>query len=62
MKSITIPDQIVPYAVERCNTPTHSHRKEEIYSYDQLPLALNANQVAAVLGISRAGALCGGRL
>ena len=25
-------------------------------SFDQLPLALNANQVAAVLGISRAGA------
>ena len=31
--------------------------QEAVYnSYDQLPLSLNANQVAAVLGISRAGA------
>ena len=56
MKSITIPNQMIPHAVERCNTSVSVHRKEEIISYDQLPLALNANQVAAVLGISRAGA------
>ena len=32
-------------------------KQEAVFnSYDQLPLALNANQVAAVLGISRAGA------
>ncbi len=56
MKSITIPNQMIPHAVERCNTSVSARRKEEIISYDQLPLALNANQVAAVLGISRAGA------
>ena len=32
-------------------------KQETVFSsYDQLPLALNADQVAAVLGISRAGA------
>ena len=30
--------------------------KQVISAYDQLPVALNANQVAAALGISRAGA------
>ena len=56
MKSITIPDQEIPYAFERRETPRHTKRSETVCSYDQLPVALNANQVAAVLGISRAGA------
>ena len=56
MKPITIPDQNIPYAYERSETPIRSKQKERISSYDQLPVALNANQVAAVLGISRAGA------
>lgn len=56
MKSIMIPDQKIPYAMERRETPIFAKQKEQISSYDQLPVALNANQVAAVLGISRAGA------
>lgn len=56
MKSITIPDQAIPYAFERRETPIRTKSKETICSYDQLPVALNADQVAAVLGISRAGA------
>ena len=56
MKSITIPDQTIPYAYERRDTSMRTKRKESISSYDQLPVALNADQVAAVLGISRAGA------
>ena len=53
MKSITIPDQAIPYAFERRETPIRTKSKETICSYDQLPVALNADQVAAVLGISR---------
>ena len=56
MKSITIPEQAIPYAFERRETPMRTKRKESVSSYDQLPVALNADQVAAVLGISRAGA------
>ena len=56
MKSITIPDQAIPYAFERRETPSRAKKKETVFSYDQLPVALNADQVAAVLGISRAGA------
>ena len=56
MNSIMIPDQKIPYAMERRETPIFAKQKEQISSYDQLPVALNANQVAAVLGISRAGA------
>ena len=56
MKQITIPDQNIPYAYERRETPIRSKQKERISSYDQLPVALNASQVAAVLGISCAGA------
>ena len=56
MKTIMIPDQKIPYAMERRETPMFANQKEQISSYDQLPVALNANQVAAVLGISRAGA------
>ena len=56
MKTIKIPDQEIPYAMERRETPIFAKQKEQISSYDQLPVALNANQVAAVLGISRAGA------
>ena len=56
MKQITTPDQNIPYAYERSETPIRSKQKERISSYDQLPVALNASQVAAVLGISRAGA------
>ena len=56
MKSITILDQATPYAFERRETPIRTKSKETICSYDQLPVALNADQVAAVLGISRAGA------
>ena len=56
MKSIMIPDQTIPYAYERREKPVHTKNKETVCSYDQLPVALNADQVAAVLGISRAGA------
>ena len=56
MKSITIPDQTIPYDYERREKPVHTKNKETVCSYDQLPVALNADQVAAVLGISRAGA------
>jgi predicted DNA-binding transcriptional regulator AlpA len=56
MKSITIKEKEIPYAFERREMPAHSNRKKEISSYDQLPVSLNADQVAAVLGISRAGA------
>ena len=56
MKQIQISDQAIPYAFERRETPIRTRRKESVSSYDQLPVALNADQVAAVLGISRAGA------
>ena len=56
MKTVIIPDQKIPYAVERRETSIFAKQKEQISSYDQLPVALNADQVAAVLGISRAGA------
>ena len=56
MKSITIKEKEIPYAFERREMPVHSKRKKEISSYDELPVSLNADQVAAVLGISRAGA------
>ena len=56
MKSITFPDQAIPYAFERREMPVRTKHKETVCSYDQLPVALNADQVAAVLGISRAGA------
>ena len=56
MKSITIKEKEIPYAFERREMPVRSNRKKEISSYDQLPVSLNADQVAAVLGISRAGA------
>ena len=35
---------------------TYCLRQKEVTSFEQLPLALKADQVAAVLGISRAGA------
>ena len=56
MKQIQISDQAIPYAFERRETPIRTRRKESVSSYDQLPVALNADHVAAVLGISRAGA------
>ena len=56
MKSITIKEKEIPYAFERREMPVRSNRKKEISSYDELPVSLNADQVAAVLGISRAGA------
>ena len=56
MKSITIPEKEIPYAFERREMPVHSKKKKEVSSYDDLPVSLNADQVAAVLGISRAGA------
>ena len=56
MKSITIKEKEIPYAFERREMPVHSKRKKEVSSYDELPVSLNADQVAAVLGISRAGA------
>ena len=40
MKSITIPDQAIPYAFERRETPIRTKSKETICSYDQLPAAL----------------------
>ena len=51
-------DIIVPILQEhetQLSEPTNP-RQQEVTSYDQLPVALKANQVAAVLGISRAGA------
>ena len=56
MKTITIKEKEIPYAFERREIPVHSNRKKEVSSYDELPVSLNADQVAAVLGISRAGA------
>ena len=56
MKTITIKEKEIPYAFERREMPVHSKRKKEVSSYDELPVSLNADQVAAVLGISRAGA------
>ena len=45
------------YRAEECIAPPpRGNSRETISSYDQLPVALNANQVAAALGISRAGA------
>ena len=53
-----LPDMILPKQIEH---ETHdgergAPRQREVTSYDQLPLALKADQVAAVLGISRVGA------
>ena len=51
-------DMIIPVLQE--NETQECERKalgkNEVTSYDQLPVALKADQVAAVLGISRAGA------
>ena len=53
-----IPDIIVPILQEHeaKESARKSPRQKEVTSYEQLPLALKADQVAAVLGISRAGA------
>ena len=56
MKTITIKEKEIPYEFERREMPVHSKRKKEVSSYDELPVSLNADQVTAVLGISRAGA------
>ena len=53
-----IPDIIVPILQEHETKQSErkNPRQTEVTSFDQLPLALKADQVAAVLGISRAGA------
>ena len=51
-------DMIIPVLQENETREENRNnvRKMEVTSYDQLPVALKADQVAAVLGISRAGA------
>lgn len=51
-------DMIIPVMQENETQEENRNnvRKKEVPSYDQLPVALKADQVAAVLGISRAGA------
>ena len=56
MKSIVIPDPAISRTEEHPETAISRKHKEAVFSYDQLPVALNAIQVASVLGISRAGA------
>ena len=56
MKSIIIPDPAISRTEEHPETAISRKHKEAVFSYDQLPVALNAVQVASVLGISRAGA------
>ena len=53
-----LPDMIIPVVQEHETREENRNnmRKKEVTSYDQLPIALRADQVAAVLGISRAGA------
>ena len=53
-----LPNIIVPILQEQEAQKQESRtpRQKAVTSYDQLPLALKADQVAAVLGISRAGA------
>lgn len=53
-----VPDMIIPVLKqdEMQEEDRNNARQKEVTSYDQLPVALKANQVAAVLGISRAGA------
>ena len=53
-----LPNIIVPILQEQEAQKHESRtpRQKAVTSYDQLPLALKADQVAAVLGISRAGA------
>ncbi len=54
MNRYPISDQMISYGEERREAP--EKQKETFCSFDQLPVVLNANQIAAVLGISRAGA------
>ena len=53
-----IPDIIIPILQEHGvnESERKNPRQKEVTSFEQLPLALKAGQVAAVLGISRAGA------
>ena len=52
-----IPDLYYPISPDkRTDLRVPPRTPERITDFAQLPLALNANQVAAVLGISRAGA------
>ena len=53
-----LPDIIVPILREHETqlSEPKAPRQQEVTTFDQLPLALKADQVAAVLGISRAGA------
>ena len=53
-----IPDIIIPILQEHGvkKSERKNPRQKEVTSFEQLPLALKADQVAAVLGISRAGA------
>ena len=53
-----LPDMIIPVVQEHETREENRNnvRQKEVTSYDQLPVALKADQVAAVLGISRAGA------
>ena len=49
-------DMIIPVMQENETQEENRNnvRQKEVTSYDQLPVALKADQVAAVLGISRA--------
>jgi len=53
-----VQDMIIPVMQENETQECEKRAlgKNEVTSYDQLPVALKADQVAAVLGISRAGA------
>ena len=53
-----IPDIIIPILQEHGvkESERKNPRQKEVTSFEQLPLTLKADQVAAVLGISRAGA------
>ena len=53
-----LPSIIVPILQDHDVQKNESRtpKQKAVTSYDQLPLALKADQVAAVLGISRAGA------
>ena len=53
-----VPDMIISVLQENGMQEENRNnvRQKEVTSYDQLPVALKADQVAAVLGISRAGA------
>ena len=56
LPNIIVPIQPIQQEQETQKKERRAQRQKSVMSYDQLPLALKADQVAAVLGISRAGA------